>query len=250
MKRKNLTVIICLLAICALISVGFSAWLITNEVSQGDVGSVSVDIVKDARVKINAEIVDDEKIIFGSKEHNGTPNGWLKYDKTTYDNGEILNLDENLTITIKITVEKYSNLVSEEALTLTFAEKENGTNYAKAVEKGYVSELPTIVLNKADINDENSTKVYAITSFEVDEYDTAIILVDVNFFWGGTFGSMNPIDFYNNQDYLDGEEYSNPEHPEYKNTGDEALATLQHLNELLDNVSYTLTIQPKTEYTE
>lgn len=237
MKRKNLTVIICLLVICALISVGFSAWVITNEVSQGDEGSVSVDIVKDARVKINAEIVDDEKIIFGSKEHNGQPNGWLKYDKTTGDNGDILNLDENLTITIKITVEKYSNLVSEEALTLTFAEKDNGTKYAEAVTKKYVSELPTIVLNKADISDKTSTAVYAITSFELDENDTAIILVDVNFYWGETFNSMNPIDFYNSQAYSD-------------DLGDEALATLEDLNKVLDNVSYTLKIQPKTEYTE
>ncbi len=237
MKRKNLTVLICLLAICALISIGFSAWVITNEVSQGDEGSVSVDIVKDARVKINAEIVDDEKIIFGSKEHNGQPNGWLKYDKTTGDDGDILNLDENLTITIKITVEKYSNLVEEAALTLTFAEKENGTKYAEAVTKEYVTALPTIVLNKTDINDKKSTDVYAITSCEVSAEDTAVILIDVTFSWGEKFDSMNPIDFYNGQAYTD-------------DLGDEALATLEDLNTVLDNVSYTLTIQPKTEYTE
>ena len=239
MKRKNLTILVCLLAICALISIGFSAWVITNEVSQGDEGSVSVDIVKDARVKINAEIVDDAKIIFGSKEHNGQPNGWLKYDQTTGDNNEILNLDENLTITIKITVEKFENLVEEGALTLTFAEKDNGTKYAQAVEKKYVSALPTIVLNKSNIKNKVSTNeaVYKISAYTLDEEGTAEILVDVTFSWGEEFNFINPIDFYNGQAYTD-------------DLGDEALATLQELNTILDNVSYNLTIQPKTEYTE
>jgi len=256
MKKRNLTVLICLLAIFTLISVGFSAWVITSDASGKTAGNIYVDIVKDDRVTISVKILNDEKIIFGSKAHDGNPHSWLKYEESTHEDGTTLN--ENLSITVEIEIGSYSNLVEESALTLTFTEIE-GTNYASAASANYVSELPTIILNKSDIKVYEETTeqeghthnyidgkcecgkverpIFTITSFEVVA-DKATIVMDINFYWGSEFNYMNPIDFYNQSAYDE-------------TLADKAYEQLKELETLLLNtISYELEIKPKTEYTE
>ena len=72
MKRKSLTLLVCLLACLALGSVGFAAWVITNDANAQDTGTIRVDVVKDARLSISAEITEGERIIFGAKEKDSS----------------------------------------------------------------------------------------------------------------------------------------------------------------------------------
>ena len=133
MRRKNLTVFICLLATLALASIGFAAWVITNDANAGDTGSITVDIVKDARIDMSAEILNDDAIVFGSKSTIDATYKWLKYEQTKDGAGTVLDLDENLSITVKITVSNYSYLTSTNAVTLTFTEKEGESYYSKVM---------------------------------------------------------------------------------------------------------------------
>ena len=78
MKRKSLTLLVCLLACLALGSVGFAAWVITSDNSDTTTGQVRVDVVKDARLQVNAEI--DGTIVFGSRAKTSTvEHDWMKH---------------------------------------------------------------------------------------------------------------------------------------------------------------------------
>ena len=232
MRRKNLTVFICLLATLALASIGFAAWVITNDANAGDTGSITVDIVKDARIDMSAEILNDDAIVFGSKSTIDAPYKWLKYEQTKDGSGTVLDLDENLSITVRITVSNYSYLTSTNAVTLTFTEKEGESYYSNALGKGYVGALPVITLDRADLID--SSKVSNITHDQ--DNDKVTFEIEVKFAWGTAFNGKNPIDFYNSSEYSDV-------------LADEAFDTLEDLNITLNNgkINYILTVEAKTE---
>ena len=233
MKRRNLTVIICLLAICALISVGFSAWVITNDAGKDLDGTVSVDVVKDARIGMSVNFVDNGKIVFGAKNSTSAQEGWLKYEQSKDESGGLLDLDEKLTIQLHLEIGNYSYLDDTAAITLTF-EEDGGTHYAAALEKGYVAELPNRVLTKAELIDEETDVLSNVVYDEAA--DTVKCDITITFAWGTTFGGQNPIDFYNGQAYTD-------------DLGDEAFETLEDLNKVLNNgsINYKLKIEAKTK---
>ena len=225
MKRKSLTLLVCLLACLALGSVGFAAWVITSPNSQTATGQVRVDVVEDARLQVNAEI--DGTVVFGSKTPaTGNAYNWMKHDPVT-------NLNENLTVTLKLTIGSFSNLTNDgTALTVTFSDEEGQSFFAEALSKGYVAVPPVATYTKAELKalaDEEEDDVNKI------EQDELYLEIDYTFTWGTAFGGKNPIDFYNSTKYE--ETYA-----------DAAKATLEELRALLDNVSYLVTIEPVTDY--
>ena len=144
MKKRKLTLLISIFAVLAMISVGFAAWVITNNAEAEDQGNVRVDVVDDKRLGITAEIKNDADVVFGAKEKNSAVQyNWLKYEDT--------NLNENLTIYVKLTVDNYSYLESSTAISITVSEVEGQTLYADALADNYVGALPTLNLSKAEL---------------------------------------------------------------------------------------------------
>ena len=229
MKRKSLTLLICLLACLALGSVGFAAWVITADNSDTATGQVRVDVVKDARLQVEAEIVGN--IVFGSRAKSSTVTGtWMQYEKTL---DGTLALDENLTITLKLTIGSFSNLKAEgTALTVTFSDEEDEVLFESAIAKKYVAALPVVSYTKAQLEGLANAAADDASKLENDEL---YLEIDYTFAWGEAFGYTNPIDYYNGLTYT-------------KELGDEAFATLNDLNSILNNVSYLVTIEPVTDY--
>ena len=232
MKRKSLTLLVCLLACLALGSVGFAAWVITNDANATDSGTIRVDVVKDARLSITAEITEGERIIFGAKEKDPlVANSWMKYEETD-DEGVLLN--ENLKATMKIVIGNFDYV---DTLTITLTE-DTSAYYAQALAKGYVGELPVITKTAEEL------KAIADASTEDDNKlvdGTLTVYLDIEFEWGNTFNNLNPIDYYNAQEYSDV-------------LGDDSIAKLAELREIFEGtegsehtVTYVATVEVTTK---
>lgn len=232
MKRRSLTLLVCLLACLALGSVGFAAWVITNDANASDTGTIRVDVVKDARLSISAEIVEGEPIIFGSKTPaDGLAHNWMKYEQTV-DSG--LALDENLTSVIKIVIGNFDYV---DKLTITLSE-DGSDHYNEALAKNYVAALPQITMTAAELK--------ALAEEKDDDNNTLVgseltVYLDINFAWGSAFGGKNPIDYYNAQAYTDP-------------LGDESIQRLQELKEMFEGtegsehtVTYVATVEVTTK---
>lgn len=232
MKRKSLTLLVCLLACLALGSVGFAAWVITNDANAQDTGTIRVDVVKDARLSISAEITEGEQIIFGAKEKDPlVANNWMKYEETN-DGGTLLN--ENLKATIKLVIGNFDYV---DTLTITLTE-DTSAFYAQAKALGYVGELPVITKTYEELKDianEASDDLNEIVD------GTLTVYLDIVFEWGTTFGGKNPIDYYNAQDYSD-------------TLGDDSITKLAELKEIFEGttgsehtVTYVATVEVTTK---
>ena len=234
MKRKSLTLLVCLLACLALGSVGFAAWVITSNDSATQNGTIRVDVVKDARLDITAEIADDDKtIIFGAKAKDPSVTGkWMKYEESNVG-GTLLN--EDLKATIKITI---SNFEYVDTLTITLTE-DTSSFYAQAKALGYVGELPVITKTYKQLKDLANEK--SDDKNEIDSDGKLTVYLDIEFAWGDTFGGKNPIDYYNAQEYS-------------KALGDDSIAKLDELREILEGteglehtVTYVATVAVTTK---
>ena len=232
MKRKSLTLLVCLLACLALGSVGFAAWVITNDANAQDTGTIRVDVVKDARLSISAEITEGERIIFGAKEKDSSvANNWMKYDETN-DEGVLLN--ENLKAKIKIVIGNFDYV---DTLTITLSE-DSSAYYAQAASdtNKYVAALPVITKSAADLKaiadadpaDENKI-----------ENGTLTVYLDIEFSWGEAFGGKNPIDYYNGFAYSD----------DLANESIEKLDDLREIFEGTDGSEHTVTYVATVEVT-
>ena len=233
MKRKSLTLLVCLLACLALGSVGFAAWVITADNSDTATGQVRVDVVKDARLQVEAEI--DGTIVFGSRAKTSSiAYDWMKYEQTLEGTeGAYFALDENLTVTLKLTIGSFSNLKAEgTALTVTFSDAEDQAFFESAIAKEYVAALPVVSYTKAQL--EGLANAAADDASKLED-DVLYLEIDYTFAWGNAFGGTNPIDFYNSQAYD-------------KTLADGAITTLQDLSSILENVTYLVTIEPVTDY--
>lgn len=83
MKRKSITLTICILAVLALASIGFASWIISNpEASGHDEGTVWVDDVTSEVYNVNATL-SNKSIIFGTPDgYVAQPNDWLTNSNT------------------------------------------------------------------------------------------------------------------------------------------------------------------------
>lgn len=232
MKRRSLTLLVCLLACLALGSVGFAAWVITNDANAQDTGTIRVDVVKDARLSISAEITEGEQIIFGAKEKDSSvANSWMKYEETD-DAG--VKLNENLKAKIKIVIGNFDYL---DTLTITLTE-DTSAYYAQALAAKYVAALPVITKTAAELKD--------IADADADdenkiENGTLTVYLDIEFKWGEAFDGKNPIDYYNGFEYSD-------------DLADESIEKLDDLREIFEGtegsehtVTYVATVEVTTK---
>lgn len=171
MKRKTLTLTLCLLSCLALIGVGFAAWIITSNTEQEIEGNISVDTVTDNRLTVETSWLNNkDSITFGWK--NGDyAYSWLKNTDATYA--------ENLTVTLVVNVkDSGGSPIDAQTVTATIT---GDDAYATAVSSNLVNALPaTLTAQKQE------TGVYHIT---------------ITLSWGSEFGNQNPMEYYNGQEY-------------------------------------------------
>ena len=56
MKRKTMTLVLCLLAALALVSVGFASWVISADANKTVSGNIKVDTVEDKRLSADVTL--------------------------------------------------------------------------------------------------------------------------------------------------------------------------------------------------
>lgn len=264
MKRRSLTVLLCLLAIISLASVGFASWVISADDTEVATGNIQVEDVTDERVDISNVVLSKKSFNFTAPENATT--GWLKNETTN-----IANLSTILTFNVKI-----GGVAAEigENVTITIDwDLTTKDLLDKAVDAGYILEVPEL---KVEYTADGNHKV------------------EILFKWGTKFGGTakvgdtqavageNPFTYYNRQKvndalyYIngadeddttkyfkdaDGQYFSDSKHQNPVNEesiiknlkpftwGDEAKATLQGLYKLFNEKTYSITINasPKTE---
>ena len=110
MKRKSLTMILCLLTCLSLVGVGFAAWVISSGDSEFVSGNITVDTVTDRRFNI-ADVADPDNVYYGLTQDTAKiaeyniSNPWLVNNTS--------GSKENLVISFDVVISSNSELVSE-----------------------------------------------------------------------------------------------------------------------------------------
>ena len=172
MKRRSLTVLLCLLAIISLASVGFASWVISAGDTDEATGNIQVEEVTDQRLVIGTVTKSKESFVFGQKTTD-TTNSWLNATNVAE---EVLSV----TLTFDVTFKDGTEVVIGESgknATITASWDTEVTNWLTEAEtKGYIEGTP-----KLNVTQNSDGK------FEVE----------VTFKWGSLFGGKNPFEFYN-----------------------------------------------------
>lgn len=223
MKRKTMTLVLCLLAALALVSVGFASWVISADATGDATGNITVDTVSDHRLSVQAEV--NTSFVFGKYHGETTPtHSWLS------NNGD---QNEVLTATIKVTLTKTaSNTATDWYQNLTIEGLLEGVDLSDGKD---IFDLTYGTDNKTFIQHVASNE-FKYGAFKLDETDhtkaTGTVTVSIN--WGTLFNGQNPYLYYNNQAYTEA-------------LGDEALKVLGDFHEKLDNAQFKVTLTVKTK---
>lgn len=203
MKRRSLTLVLCLLATLSLASVGFAAWVISAGDIENATGQINVDTVTDNRIMISEIKLDDDswdfehktwtdggdgkeaEFVFGKPETGSHP--WLENNSLT----------EVLTLTLKFKVIKVDGgAVVTDAQTSVILAAAEGTNFGNWIE---------VVTPVAD----NQGKGAAAAHQGEGWYQCTLQLR-----WGSAWGNVNPYTYFSGKE-IDGKVYINNSY-EYK----------------------------------
>ena len=205
MKKKTLPILLSGLLAVSLTSVGFASWVIVNNASAEQTGSVAVETVEVNNVTINFAWSDNDKsgdasesdsiLSFGYK--GAKNNGWLR----NTDDASELGCAE-LKFTLSASATKGTASASYE-----FEVVDNASD-------GYATAT-------------SDTKKY-IESVGVTEVEAGTYKIAIS--WGDAFGNVNPYDYYN------GEGKTAATH------GTKAQTSLTELKTLLEGVTFKLTL--------
>lgn len=187
MKRKTLTLVLCLLATFALASIGFASWIIASpdDVNITDEGSFTVYNAVDSTAQVTYSFANGKnQFIFGKPteaEINAISKPWLTV-------GDEM-AEENLSVTINVnesnanyneTLEVYI-YVNSDTYTALQAAKTAGLIY-------YADDLFQTI--------EIDSKTY----YGVKAEGTESISLTLAFQWGTEFNKINPYKYYNTKD--------------------------------------------------
>lgn len=193
MKRRSLTLVVCLLATLSLASVGFAAWVISAGDTEQLTGSITVETVTDERyvikdLSVEGVVLVDEN---GEKTENVAPNfvfGKTDPDKDGYTppaNPWLKNSTiEKLSLVVKFKVYQKAAGAGNADLEIKTKDKITITNTFESL-----SDLGTY----ASIAAANPEANY------VDNYFTFTISLQ----WGSEWSGENPFDYYNGEEMTD-----------------------------------------------
>lgn len=193
--KKNLVMFTSVFTSLAILSTGFAAWVISGgDTNAKTFGDITVDTVEDKRhniLSINCVDADENtkgKIIFGHPKNANE--GWLKNENP--------NTVEKLVTVFKVTVNNAKDKAVAEifdkgnCIVTASAKDSTSANYASALEKHYVGELPTVKFVSSETEE---------TSDATNLDSTGSIFVRLEFKWGSKFTKdgkvVNPYVYYN-----------------------------------------------------
>lgn len=216
MKRRSLTLVVCLLATLSLASVGFAAWVISAGDTEQMTGSFLVEDVTDERYEIRNLSVDGvnwnhatsswtgeaPQFVFGKNDVDTTYN-WLKNSTS-----------EKLTLVVKFKIyhkEDETEVINLDKVTITNTFSATGLTKESNVYATIVAANPTA------------------------EYQDGFWTFEIELAWGSYFAeSKNPFEYYNGLEITD-------------TLAEEAKTKLETMYADTASASYTLKIdvQPK-----
>lgn len=195
MKRKTLTMILCLLTVLSVIGVGFASWIITDGDDATETGNIIVDTVSDQRLELLVTQPTEMDINFtgpATPDNNGK---WLKSDNPS----ATANLE--VTFTCKVTKKDGSTFtaVSDITLDTDFVEPAL-TQSDPAVDTAYgaAKKANCFALANGEIEGKNYTNGLYVSDLALaDENKSITFTVTVKYVWGSIFGNDNPFTYYN-----------------------------------------------------
>lgn len=198
MKRKTLSLTLCLLTCLALIGVGFAAWLITYNSSVEKTGNITVETVSTRKYQIVVTDVANE-IRFTAPQTQNATYKWLTSSLT--DSGF-----EQLTAVFTVVV----NIINNEATDAEATQTKVQVNYPGKQTPD--NALPTITNTFAIVDPTSSAWTTAVSEEAVANLSASDVVwtenpsgneytytVKVNGKWGKHFNYLNPYNFYNSK---------------------------------------------------
>ena len=194
MKRKTLTLILCLLTVMSLVGVGFASWVISAGDSESVGGNIVVDTVADQRLELTV-LTSSQNIVFAgtTEDYNESEEAWLTLGGSA--------TTEALSVTYNCSLKyKGSGLILTDALTAsgtvkanvklsaTFVAPTENTAYDAAKNICFVEPAAASISNYV-LSEDNQTLTFDVT---------------ITYTWGSAFGGVNPFEFYN-ETQTDGE---------------------------------------------
>ena len=198
MKRKTLTLVLCLLTVMSLVGVGFASWVISADTSAVETGNIVVDTVTDQRYSLTLVSEPELKNIVLTGPEQATE-GWLTYNNNN-SKGTV-----NLTVAYTFSVTKNDgtafttanksdseyNYVYLSDLNINVAfngpakkDGDNETAFGKLISQKVIKEIGTTGYTVSNVSLSNDNK-------------TATFTVTVGYAWGDLFNNLNPFTFYN-----------------------------------------------------
>ena len=193
MKRRNLTLSICILAVLALISVGFASWIITNPNSGTEApGTIVVDDVTSEVFSITPtwDATSNGKIVFGKPvDYVEKETDWLTSDSTEKENLEALT-ETPINVSLKVVD---NSIVSDKE-----EDKELSETAAEKLFSDLTLPAPVITI-KTGVDGEGNDVFSAFDgTIDFEDLDeNAKCVLKVSFAWGTATGSKNPYVYYN-----------------------------------------------------
>ena len=131
MKRKSLTMILCLLTCLSLVGVGFAAWVISSGDTEPVTGNITVDTVSDKRFTFETATISD-KIHFGMDNTSKIDGAWLTNDVA---NSEKLTVSFEIKLNVASALDDKTETAWNSAVAVTAKySAPNDDNYENAVD--------------------------------------------------------------------------------------------------------------------
>ena len=166
----------------ALISTGFATWIMSNDATHNEDGTIEVGTITDGSIKFSDVRFTSTHDSFYFEPDASDQDGDVQFRQDKDENSK----SENLTVTIAGTVTPLSYL---DRITIKMDELPAGIQAAFA--KDYI-ELPECHNNEVVIPDEDLTKDTSA--------DTVTFEYDISFRWGEFFNNTNPSIFLDRED--------------------------------------------------
>ena len=188
MKRKTLTLVLCLLATFALASIGFASWIIANpaDINLTDEGSFTVYNATDSTASISVTFAGDKNsIIFGKPTEDKIatiPDPWLTMGSEM--------AEENLSVSL--TVSESNDDYTGTLVVYLYVDNET---YQK-LEKAKTDKL----INYSD-DLFQAVQIGSTTYHGIKQETSNSTTLNLAFTWGEKFGKTNPYLHYNGGSY-------------------------------------------------
>ena len=188
MKRKTLTLVLCLLTVMSLVGVGFASWVISANDSAVANGNIVVDTVTDNRLDLTAPQNAADLVFCGepTDSYTALTGAWLTFD----GDKKVTNL--TVTVACKVVLKGGNKLATNGNVTegktkvgvkldATFAPAGNAA-LTKAIEQGCLTLEKDAVIEAITLSPDKKELTFNVV---------------VEYKWGAAFGTKNPFDFYN-----------------------------------------------------